>query len=171
MSLIIILSPLIFLFSVMFTRLLHPLAMGLMLLLQTIMICITSGLSINSFWFSYILFLIFLGGMLVLFMYVASLASNETFNFSSTMLVFVLPAFLVSTLLMLMDPLSLNMSISISQSSMTADLSSSTPALLSSIYNNTTMSLTLFIVLYLLLTLIAVVKITNTFFGPLRLSS
>lgn len=155
----------------MFTRLLHPLAIGLILLIQTVIICVTAGLSINSFWFSYILFLIFLGGILVLFIYVASLASNETFRFSSTILMLALPTLLLSGLLIFIDPLLVNMPISISQSSAITEMSSSTPALLRTIYNNTTINLTLFIVLYLLLTLIAVVKITNTFFGPLRLSS
>nr|YP_010850311.1 NADH dehydrogenase subunit 6 [Metapenaeus intermedius]WGH12344.1 NADH dehydrogenase subunit 6 [Metapenaeus intermedius] len=171
MSLIMIMSPLIITFSIMFTRLIHPLAMGLMLLLQTMMICVTAGLSMNSFWFSYILFLIFLGGMLVLFMYVASLASNETFSFSSTLAMITGFVFVGSIIIALLDPLLANLPNFLSQSSFTTDLTSSTPTLLSTIYNKTTANLTLFIVLYLLLTLIAVVKITNTFFGPLRLSS
>nr|BBN23593.1 NADH dehydrogenase subunit 6 [Penaeus semisulcatus] len=171
MSLIIILSPMIIISSIIFTRLLHPLAMGLMLLFQTIMICITSGLSMNSFWFSYILFLIFLGAMLVLFIYVASLASNEPFSFSSSLLVTAAFVLFMSFIMFIVDPLTLNTPLSIQQSSLFNDHFSSTQFLLSSIYNYTTMNLTLFIVMYLLLTLIVVVKITNTFFGPLRLSS
>nr|YP_009512617.1 NADH dehydrogenase subunit 6 [Gordonella aff. paravillosa ZS-2018]AXJ93182.1 NADH dehydrogenase subunit 6 [Gordonella aff. paravillosa ZS-2018] len=171
MSLIIMLSPIIIVSSFIFTRLLHPLAMGLSLLIQTLMICVTAGLSSNSFWFSYILFLIFLGGMLVLFIYVASLASNEAFSFSSTLSLLMLLTIMFSLSLLLIDPLLMNFSSSISQSSINSNIYSSTPALISIIYNNTTMNLTLFIVMYLLLTLIVVVKITNTFFGPLRLSS
>nr|YP_002587083.1 NADH dehydrogenase subunit 6 [Penaeus stylirostris]ACA47128.1 NADH dehydrogenase subunit 6 [Penaeus stylirostris] len=171
MSLIIMLSPLIIISSVIFTRLLHPLAMGIMLLFQTIMICVTAGLSMNSFWFSYILFLIFLGAMLVLFIYVASLASNESFSFSGSL--FLTASFITFAGLMMVfvDPLLLNTPMSIQQSSLTNNHLTSTQFLLNSIYNYTTMNLTLFIVLYLLLTLIVVVKITNTFFGPLRLSS
>nr|QFK69680.1 NADH dehydrogenase subunit 6 [Parapenaeopsis tenella] len=171
MSLIIMMFPLIIMFSALFTQLLHPLAMGLMLLTQTIIICVISGLSMKSFWFSYILFLIFLGAMLVLFMYVASLASNETFSFSSVSIILILFSIFISLLFFFLDPMTLNTSISISQPLLHTDLFKSTPAMLSSIYNNTSMNLTLFIVFYLLLTLIVVVKITNTFFGPLRLSS
>nr|AWK49451.1 NADH dehydrogenase subunit 6 [Penaeus sp. 1 SPS-2018] len=170
MSLIIMLSPMIVISSFIFTRLLHPLAMGLMLLLQTVMICVTAGLSMNSFWFSYILFIIFLGAMLVLFIYVASLASNESFSFSTSLLLIFMMTASVSFLMMFMDPMLMNTPLSVQQSSLINDQFSSTPTLLSSIYNYTTMNLTLFIVLYLLLTLIVVVKITNTFFGPLRLS-
>ena len=145
--------------------------MGLSLLAQTIIICAVAGLSITSFWFSYILFLIFLGAMLVLFIYVASLASNETFGFSSFLLILTAGTLLLSFLLTLLDPLTINIPIAVSQSSITtSSIFTSAPSLLNSIYNTTTMNLTLFIVLYLLLTLIAVVKITNTFFGPLRLS-
>nr|YP_009512591.1 NADH dehydrogenase subunit 6 [Gennadas parvus]AXJ93158.1 NADH dehydrogenase subunit 6 [Gennadas parvus] len=171
MSLIIAMSPVIIISSLLFTRLIHPLAMGLSLLVQTVMICFMSGLSMSSFWFSYILFLIFLGAMLVLFIYVASLASNETFSFSALLSILMAAALLFAFVLLLIDPLSLNTPVNISQSSASMhSLFSSTPSLLNSIYNTTTMSLTLFIVLYLLLTLIVVVKITNTFFGPLRLS-
>nr|YP_009512552.1 NADH dehydrogenase subunit 6 [Sicyonia japonica]AXJ93106.1 NADH dehydrogenase subunit 6 [Sicyonia parajaponica] len=171
MSLIIIMSPVIITLSIAFTRLLHPLAMGLMLLLQTTIVCVTSGLSLNSFWFSYILFLIFLGAMLVLFMYVASLASNESFSFSVSMTTLIVMVLLTSVSLSFLDPITNNLSMYISQSSLSHSFMQSTPSLLAAIYNSSSMMLTLFIILYLLLTLIAVVKITNTFFGPLRLSS
>ena len=43
--------------------------------------------------------------------------------------------------------------------------------LINTVYNSTNINITIFIVFYLLLTLIVVVKITDRFFGPLRLSS
>ena len=43
-------------------------------------------------------------------------------------------------------------------------------SLVATIYNTTNINITIFIVFYLLLTLIVVVKITDTFFGPLQLS-
>nr|DAA06218.1 TPA_exp: truncated NADH dehydrogenase subunit 6 [Drosophila persimilis] len=91
-----ILYSLILTTSIIFLNMIHPLAMGLTLLIQTIFICLISGLMTKSFWYSYILFLIFLGGMLVLFIYVTSLASNEMFNLSisstlfSTSILFIL---------------------------------------------------------------------------------
>jgi len=51
-----------------------------MLILQTLLVALISGLIIDRFWFSYILVLIFLGGILILFIYVAALASNEQIN-------------------------------------------------------------------------------------------
>lgn len=83
----------------------HPLAIGLALLMQTLFIALSTGLVAPSFWFSYILFLVFLGGMLVLFIYVASLASNEIFRFS-TKLFFILTSLLglAAVIIILLDP-------------------------------------------------------------------
>uniref|UniRef100_UPI00315DFF6A NADH dehydrogenase subunit 6 n=1 Tax=Tuerkayana magnum TaxID=3018951 RepID=UPI00315DFF6A len=153
--------------SILFTQLNHPLAMGLMLLVQTVLISITVGISTYSFWFSYILFLVFLGGMLVLFIYVASLASNETFIFKSSLLLFFSTMILSSFLCLFIDPFLISYSSSLpflSLKSMT-----STPFIISWIYNTPSMIFTMFIISYLLLMLIVVVKIVNLFKGPLRL--
>nr|YP_009554118.1 NADH dehydrogenase subunit 6 [Bitias brevis]QBA19629.1 NADH dehydrogenase subunit 6 [Bitias brevis] len=154
-----------------FTQMMHPLAMGLTLLAQTVLICLTSGLLSKSMWFSYILFLIFLGAMLVLFIYVASLASNEAFSFSIPTMGLLLASVSCLPLFMLMDPFLPTMKQTTESSFSTMnEFLNTTQYNLSMIYNPTSMNLTLFIILYLLLTLIVVVKITTTFFGPLRLS-
>nr|YP_010952693.1 NADH dehydrogenase subunit 6 [Trapezia lutea]WMQ53113.1 NADH dehydrogenase subunit 6 [Trapezia lutea] len=165
-----LMTPLILILSFLFTQLKHPLALGLTLLLQTISISIITGTSTYSFWFSYILFLIFLGGMLVLFIYVASLASNETFFFSFKSLFFYSMFFLFFTFLtFLIDPLMSPYSSSLPITSVSSNLS--TPFFISWIYNYNFTSFTLFIILYLLLTLIVVVKITNFTKSPLRLQN
>uniref|UniRef100_UPI0030E3C163 NADH dehydrogenase subunit 6 n=1 Tax=Austruca sindensis TaxID=1316774 RepID=UPI0030E3C163 len=160
--------PLLLSFSILFTQLSHPLAMGLTLLIQTLLIALTIGLSSFSFWFSYILFLIFLGGMLVLFIYVASIASNESFVPSSLYLALTLTSiFLLSVTIMIMDPLLTSGSSSLPWSSFS--ISTYIPHVISWIYNTPSMSFTIFIICYLLLMLIIVVKIVNLFKGPLRL--
>nr|YP_009525749.1 NADH dehydrogenase subunit 6 [Orithyia sinica]AXS67523.1 NADH dehydrogenase subunit 6 [Orithyia sinica] len=160
--------PLILMLSLLFTRLTHPLSMGLTLLSQTTMIALSAGIPMLSFWFSYILFLIFLGGMLVLFIYVASLASNESFHFSVN--IFFTYATLLAMMmltLLLLDPLTTMNSTSLPISSFSSNLT--TPSMISWIYNTPSMMFTVYIILYLLLTLIVVVKITNLLKGPLRL--
>lgn len=170
-SVLLFFYPLITALSLFFTRLSHPLAMGLALLSQTILICVITGLSNSSFWFSYILFLIFLGGMLVLFIYVTSLASNEMFTPSITMAFVFTTVLLLSAGLLFIDPMIIpktplyDFGLPLKNLAYSSDLS-----LISTIYNPTVMNLTIFIVFYLLLTLIVVVKITDAFFGPLRLS-
>nr|YP_010240546.1 NADH dehydrogenase subunit 6 [Nothybus sumatranus]QTF87887.1 NADH dehydrogenase subunit 6 [Nothybus sumatranus] len=155
-----------------FSQMTHPLTMGLTLLLQTMIISLTLGMMMETFWFSYILFLIFIGGMLVLFIYVTSLASNEMFSISMKTL-------MLSTLLLLFSILF----IFITDKSMMSinwmniesfpldNLSKMIPEnslSLNKLYNYPTNMITFILMNYLLITLITVVKITNLFYGPLR---
>uniref|UniRef100_UPI0030E5B11C NADH dehydrogenase subunit 6 n=1 Tax=Austruca annulipes TaxID=196277 RepID=UPI0030E5B11C len=160
--------PLLLSLSILFTQLSHPLAMGLILLAQTLLIALTLGLFSFSFWFSYILFLIFLGGMLVLFIYVASVASNESFSPSSSYIAILLISFFFCLSILVLDPL-----LTPSSSSLPSSSSSTLtyiPHIISWVYNTPSMSFTIFIICYLLLMLIIVVKIVNLFKGPLRLT-
>lgn len=168
---LIIFYPLIISVSVLFTRLTHPLSIGLALLFQTMLICATAGLSNLSFWFSYILFLIFLGGILVLFIYVTSLASNEMFKPSIVYILTIIMISSIGTLFLFLDPIILMQNTLIKiRSFIKAFFCSRDIELISTIYRRSNMNLTIFIVFYLLLTLIVVVKVTGNFFGPLRLS-
>lgn len=148
----------------------HPLAIGLVLLCQTLLIAILTGLLAPRFWFSYILFLVFLGGILVLFIYVTSLASNEIFSISSQSIILILITVGALGLFSLInDPLSwlspeLSEQILQPQHLPIRDLSN----LLLKLYSSPSSYLTLLLVSYLFLTLIAVVTITQIFEGPLR---
>nr|WNH42625.1 NADH dehydrogenase subunit 6 [Neoperla caeleps] len=157
--------------ALIFTRITHPLAMGLTLLIQTLIICLTTGLLVHSFWFSYILFLVFLGGLLVLFIYVTTLASNEMFSLApsafSMLSLFGLLSILIYIFLdPLMSPLNLK-GLDSSSTLLTFSTEESTPTLMK-LYNNPTNLITLMLALYLFLTLIAVVQITKISYGPLR---
>nr|UFZ13781.1 NADH dehydrogenase subunit 6 [Neurhermes tonkinensis] len=152
-----------------FTQVNHPLAMGLILLLQTIMICFSSGLLVQTFWFSYILFLIMLGGMLILFIYMTSLASNELFSISTKTLMINLMMISIMFLIFFTDSFhwiinSMNFDMNLFKTLIYTENSSE----LLKLYNFPTMNLTLLLINYLFLTLIIIVKMTNIFFGPLR---
>jgi NADH-ubiquinone oxidoreductase chain 6 len=60
----------------------HPVSMSIILLFYTRVVGLITGLMGGSYWFSYILVLVFLGGVLVLFLYMTSLAANEKFEFT-----------------------------------------------------------------------------------------
>nr|YP_009740443.1 NADH dehydrogenase subunit 6 [Bactrocera rubigina]QID03096.1 NADH dehydrogenase subunit 6 [Bactrocera rubigina]WCB99097.1 NADH dehydrogenase subunit 6 [Bactrocera rubigina] len=158
--------------SLIFIQMNHPLAMGLMLLIQTLQICLITGLMAKSFWFSYILFLIFLGGMLVMFIYVTSLASNEMFSLSMKLTIICLMIMLTLTMIaMFMDKLSTSSFIQNleMQPLYTLNLTAYENSLnLNKLYNYPTNFITILLMNYLLITLIAVVKITKLFYGPLR---
>nr|UUJ36846.1 NADH dehydrogenase subunit 6 [Epeorus sp. 02 ZXM-2022a] len=153
-----------------FLTMTHPLAMGLILLCQTLLIALLTGLLAPSFWFSYILFLVFLGGMLVLFIYVTSLASNEMFSISAqTMVLSITASIILFGFTCVNDP-TLWTTPNLYDQSNLIDWTSPQPTLnlLIKLYNNPTHLLTLLLVLYLFLTLVAVVTITQIFQGPLR---
>nr|YP_010946827.1 NADH dehydrogenase subunit 6 [Rhabdoblatta atra]WGO57584.1 NADH dehydrogenase subunit 6 [Rhabdoblatta atra] len=150
--------------SIIFTQMNHPLAMGLILLIQTTFISIITGMLTQSFWFSYVLFLIFLGGMLVLFIYVTSLASNEMFSMSMKLLM--LSTITLPILFLLFNKF--NTSFMNQETLNFMIMNNITPLPLIKLYNNPTSIITILLATYLFLTLIAVVKITNIFVGPLR---
>nr|WNL54404.1 NADH dehydrogenase subunit 6 [Amitermes lonnbergianus] len=151
--------------SLMFTQMKHPLAMGLMLLIQTTMVCLISGTMYSSFWFSYILFMIMIGGMLVLFMYMTSLASNEMFSPSNKMLMATLT--LMPFLMYTMSTVTNNKEMNMHNTMMENEILTTTTVM----YNQMMGTMTTLLVLYMLLTLIVVVNIINVSKGPLRQTS
>nr|YP_010471461.1 NADH dehydrogenase subunit 6 [Brillia bifasciata]UVG40800.1 NADH dehydrogenase subunit 6 [Brillia bifasciata] len=158
--------------STIFIQLKHPLAMGFILLIQTTLICIMSGNFCQTFWFSYILFIIFLGGMLILFMYVSSLASNEMFNFSMKIifLSMIMYFFIFIFLFILNKIFIMNyfMTNDMESISLMKSFLSENSLMLNKLYNFPNNIITILLMNYLFLTLVAVVKITNLFEGPLR---
>nr|AIY62111.1 NADH dehydrogenase subunit 6 [Microcerotermes biroi] len=148
--------------SLMFTQMKHPLAMGLMLLIQTTMVCLISGTMYKSFWFSYILFMIMIGGMLVLFMYMTSLASNEMFTPSNKMLTATLMT--LPALLYFMPTVTNNKEMCMYNTMTENEVLTTTTVM----YNQMMGIMTILLVLYMLLTLIVVVNIINVTKGPLR---
>nr|YP_010464298.1 NADH dehydrogenase subunit 6 [Exostira schroederi]UUL71675.1 NADH dehydrogenase subunit 6 [Exostira schroederi] len=141
----------------------HPLSMGLILLAQTILISLITGNLAPTFWYSYILFLIMVGGMLILFMYMTSIASNEKFKSSMKFLIIILSPII----LMLISKYSLNLFTKTNDSIAfiyTTDMSTS----MNKFIQNNSYQLILFLMIYLLITLIATVKISYSNQGPLR---
>nr|AQP27484.1 NADH dehydrogenase subunit 6 [Bulbitermes nr. laticephalus THAI100] len=151
--------------SIMFTQMKHPLAMGLMLLMQTTLVCLISGTMYSSFWFSYILFMIMIGGMLVLFMYMTSLASNEMFSPSNKMLML---SSIILPILMYSMPITTNNKEMWPHNMMMENEITTTTTVM---YNQMMGMMTTMLVIYMLLTLIVVVNIINVSKGPLRHTS
>nr|YP_009243418.1 NADH dehydrogenase subunit 6 [Helcystogramma macroscopa]AJF22798.1 NADH dehydrogenase subunit 6 [Helcystogramma macroscopa]AMR57163.1 NADH dehydrogenase subunit 6 [Helcystogramma macroscopa] len=169
-------SLLIISFSFIMFFLSHPLSMGMMILIQTFLTCIILGMLIKTYWFSYILFLTFLGGLLVLFIYVSSIASNEMFNLSFKMKNFFFMIMLINLII------SMNFIYNIQWMNFINNLdminffnsflffNNEYKINISKLYNSQTFLMMMMMIIYLFITLVAVVKITNIFFGPLRSS-
>nr|ALO77020.1 NADH deshydrogenase subunit 6 [Mordellidae sp. GENSP02] len=151
--------------SFMFICLKHPLSMGASLLVQTLLISLMLGNSAPNFWFSYILFLIMVGGMLVLFIYMTSVASNEKFK-TNWLLLTLIP---LTTLAIASYDMTMSSTFLFNNYESMPISSEINFNQLIIKFMNWPSSITLaFMIIYLLITLIAVVKITNLSYGPLR---
>nr|QCQ69452.1 NADH dehydrogenase subunit 6 [Nassarius hepaticus] len=83
----------------------QPLSLGLVIMISTLLMCFISAVMLSS-WYGYILFLIYVGGLLVMFAYVAALSPNVLFGKGTPMLFFsvmVLPLSIIFYFLPLID--------------------------------------------------------------------
>nr|QFO89468.1 NADH dehydrogenase subunit 6 [Empoasca flavescens] len=148
--------------SIMINFIKNPMSMGLMLLFQTLMSIIFINLILKSSWFTMITFLMMIGGLLILIMYMSSIASNEKFklNINLTMILFML--------MFMSDEMLSDWVITENQNLME---SSELNISLLKIYNFKSIYVTLMLVIYLLITMVSVSKIVKFFEGPLRMFS
>lgn len=142
-------------------------------MIQTFLLSISIGLINKTFWFSYVLFIIFIGGILIIFIYITTLSSNEKFLISIKFInLFILIIIIIIIYFLIFDlnyinfilnyeiNLFENLNIFLNEDSLN----------LNKLYSYPTNFSTIFIIIYLFLTLIVIVKITNLFYGPLRTS-
>nr|ALO76702.1 NADH deshydrogenase subunit 6 [Melittomma sp. MEL01] len=141
----------------MFLTMNHPLTLGLMLITQTTMVSLITGSMSPSFWFSYIIFIIMVGGMLVIFIYMTSIASNEELSWNPMSIAIPILALPISWLTPAVEK---------------ANLEASNPQVqmntLNKLINMPSNMMIILLIIYLLIALIAVVNISKSGKGPLR---
>lgn len=130
---------------------------------------------ISTYWFSYILFLTFLGGLLVLFIYVSRIASNEIFKIYNNQLIIIFFIFIFIAIFLFFFYKNnwINLSFNYEINNFFNKIlffNNENKINLSKLYNEQTFILIIILIIYLFITLIAIVKITNIFYGPLRTS-
>lgn len=84
--------------TLMFPLIAQPLSLGLAIMISTLLICILRA-ALLSAWYAYILFLIYVGGLLVIFAYVAALSPNVLFGGAFTLVFFFIIVFIFSCIL------------------------------------------------------------------------
>nr|WRY72484.1 NADH dehydrogenase subunit 6 [Aguriahana wutyshana] len=137
----------------------NPMSMGLILLVQTTTVILFMNKILISSWFAMITFMMMIGGLLIMFMYMSSIASNEKFKMKINM------TMVAIIFIILTDEMLLENQINENQELMkTNNLNFS----LTKIYNEKSMLLTIMLVMYLLLTMISVTKMVKHHKGPLR---
>nr|QWX95350.1 NADH-ubiquinone oxidoreductase chain 6 [Plaxiscelis pagana] len=150
--------------SFIFIWLTHPISMGITIIAQTITISMITGLMLGSFWYAYILLITMLSGMLVLFIYMTSVASNEKFHTSIKLSFFSLIMLISAIIMQLKDNSCDNEMMLIMTNTSTESL------MMSSLFNCKTKFITMMVVLYLFFSMITVSKIVCLEEGPLRIS-
>uniref|UniRef100_A0AAU6QDL2 NADH-ubiquinone oxidoreductase chain 6 n=1 Tax=Seira pallidipes TaxID=3053390 RepID=A0AAU6QDL2_9HEXA len=133
----------------------HPILIMMLVLIQSFFICLFSWISMKMSWISFILFLIFLGGLMILFIYVTSLASNEKFELKSQSNWLMFTFFSMAVIFT-------NLNYSFIQLNYTFIYS------LNLMFSMFMMLIIIMVMNYLLFTLIVVVKLTQKFNGPIR---
>nr|YP_009531190.1 NADH dehydrogenase subunit 6 [Ornebius fuscicerci]AXY63947.1 NADH dehydrogenase subunit 6 [Ornebius fuscicerci] len=150
----------------------HPLSSTIMIIFQTLFMCFMIGELFLNFWYSYILFLIFLGGMLVIFIYMTSLTPNIMFSSQKINIIYIGIMFLFMFFLIIML-IQINFNfIVLADNSMMNNMNfhnyQETSNTLINLFSESNFKMTWFLMLYLLITLIMVTKISNISKGPLR---
>nr|QUB07056.1 NADH dehydrogenase subunit 6 [Aspidomorpha difformis] len=145
--------------STMFMLSTHPVTMSIIILSQTIMICLSSGLFCNNFWFSYMLFLTMISGLMILFMYMTNVASNEKFKKMK-----MIKTLSLITIILIM----LNVFIDKFFYQMNFYYPNNMTLVMMKFYNYPSNNLLFMMMIYLLMTMIMTVKISEIKEGALR---
>nr|UPL65943.1 NADH dehydrogenase subunit 6 [Dicyphus sp.] len=147
----------------------HPMSMGLTLIIQTAIISLMSGMLMKTFWMSYILLITMLSGMLVLFVYMSSVASNEKFNHSFKMTIFMTLILLMSIPMYIMES---NLTILYNANhSENMKISNMNMYMMMKMFNGEYVFITLMMIIYLLLTMIMSTNIVKVDQGPMRMKT
>nr|UZZ44140.1 NADH dehydrogenase subunit 6 [Marilia sp. XG-2021] len=150
-----------------------PFHINLTLIFQTIIISLILGLTINYFWFSLLFFLIFIGGLMILFLYVTSMLSNKInliSMFSLNNLFIILTIFIMFYWFYpKINWMNHFFSINFDNTFSSLLSSNSKTFFLNKIFNKYSFYMTFMLMNYLLLTMIICIKIINFYQGPIRI--
>nr|AXI98646.1 NADH dehydrogenase subunit 6 [Pseudoniphargus morenoi] len=152
--------------SMMFLLESSPLFLSVIIIIQTGTLALIISLFSMTSWFSFMLLMIYLSGMMVVFVYISSMASNEMFRLNSKFLLvsLFLAAFTVVNLTSYMLPPSDSVNfldINLMQISVIKTMK---------MFSKSLFTMTILLIVYLLLAMIMVVKNSSFSEGPMRSS-
>lgn len=131
----------------------NPLTIGIIILLTALILAITFAYSISS-WIAFLIFLIYIGGILVIFSYFVSIIPNQTISIIYNMAI-------ISTSFILILAVSVLLNLS-------PQITISDHIHINSIYTSPNIPTLILLASLLLFTIIVVVKLTILSKGPLR---
>nr|YP_010596819.1 NADH dehydrogenase subunit 6 [Stenocephus fraxini]WAK85078.1 NADH dehydrogenase subunit 6 [Stenocephus fraxini] len=156
----------------------HPVTLMLLLILFSLLVSMKIKFIYSNFWFSYMLFLAMIGGVLIMFLYLTSTASNEKIKINLSYLILILFT-MFCMLIMFMSitlyydlysmSLTMNNNINMNQNFfLTTNNWSNMMSYKSLNMFNDTYKMSLMIMMYLLFTLYTLMKLCMKMYGPLR---
>nr|QNE85893.1 NADH dehydrogenase subunit 6 [Potamophylax rotundipennis] len=148
----------------------HPLIITIFIIIQTCILIMITGVMSYSFWMSYIMFLTFIGGLLVLFIYISSLTPNKNFFLNYKKIFTIFLAFFIFIALIQIQPILMNLEMT-PLSYAQKFINTENNIYLSNFYNKNELWMTLILMNYLLLALIISTKIILLNEGPMRIIS
>nr|YP_010937304.1 NADH dehydrogenase subunit 6 [Ixodes kohlsi]WKW95300.1 NADH dehydrogenase subunit 6 [Ixodes kohlsi]WKW95313.1 NADH dehydrogenase subunit 6 [Ixodes kohlsi] len=138
------------LFSVTFFMFNHPMFMLMSIIVVTLLLSFSIMKYMKMMWISLILILLVLGGMLILFLYMISLIPNKKLNINKKNIFFIILIFLSLKMNFKMDLTFLFMN---------------------SLFFQSSMNMIIFMMTYLLITLMVIMKIMISSNSPLKLNN
>nr|YP_002971029.1 NADH dehydrogenase subunit 6 [Hydrometra greeni]ACJ69492.1 NADH dehydrogenase subunit 6 [Hydrometra greeni] len=162
MKLIMLMAMLI---NILFMTAMNPIMMGFSILLQTLTLSMLMMMISNYSWTSYIIMLIMAGGMMVLFSYMASIASNQILK--TPQMKYIIVTMMVTILLIMFNYNKINLMYNI-------DLFNNmniNNLMIMKMNNMKSSMITIMILIYLFMTMMIINKITNINEGPIRMKN
>jgi NADH-ubiquinone oxidoreductase chain 6 len=138
--------------SIILVLALNPVSIGLIILTIALTLSIIYGITISS-WIAFLLFLIYVGGILVIFAYFVALSPNRQVNN-----LIIIPS--ITTILLIFITLILN--------NIYTNINTNFQYLINTFYNNINIPILILLAIILFLTIVVVVKIVTNNKGPLR---
>nr|YP_010885461.1 NADH dehydrogenase subunit 6 [Tenguna kuankuoshuiensis]WJE88882.1 NADH dehydrogenase subunit 6 [Tenguna kuankuoshuiensis] len=142
----------------------HPIALGTMMIIQTTLMCVQQINQKYTPWYSYIMFITTIGGMMVMFIYMSSMASNE--KLKKNMLI--MSTWMI-TMMITLNLIKSNMIMNMIETKLII-LNMEEIKTTTKMFNKPKLYLTIIIMMMLLITMISVTKIASTFEGPLKVT-
>nr|QBZ38170.1 NADH dehydrogenase subunit 6 [Purohita sinica] len=156
-----------FMNSIISTKLKHPISLGSILMIQSIFTSMNMIMMTKNSWYSMILFISFSSGMMIMFMYMASISSNEKFKSSIKMFKLVLIMILMIMLLNL--DWNLLFEYKINEQNISIQENEEKISMIKTLSFNK-INLTIMLTVTILIVLVSISNLINSFEGPLKLT-
>nr|QPK42123.1 NADH dehydrogenase subunit 6 [Scelimena melli] len=153
------------LLNILFTQTKKPMNIIVIILMQASIMTMMMSPKTQSPWFPYLLMIIFIGGMMVTFIYITSIMPNEKNNYSKITIALTIIAV---TLLMMMTNTKNYYNNNETQLTETTNPTFSGSLIFNKMFNKPMFSLYIMTTVYLFITLIAISNISNIEMGPMR---